>query len=129
MEYETAAKIVDAVGGLPLAISMIVGYVKVSKTDLGEFLEMWEEKEHTVNKTRRNRGVDVNENDIDATIDSLWTIGIREVRMNSRRLLDIVSFLDSETIPKSLLVGDHTEEYLEFLNASETLRQVYLETK
>lgn len=76
-------------------------------------------------KPKRGRGIDEDEGDIDATIDSLWTIGIREVRMNSRRLLDILSFLDPETIPKSLLVGDHKEDYLEFLHSSEALRQVF----
>ncbi|KAI1845649.1 hypothetical protein JX266_008260 [Neoarthrinium moseri] len=119
-EYDQAAQVVNVVGGLPLAISMIVGYVKVSRCTLADFLEMWEEKEHIMRKKRR-RKVDLDDGDIDSTIDSLWTIGIREVRMNSRRLLDVLSFLDPEHIPKSLLVGDHKEDYLEFLNASETL--------
>jgi hypothetical protein len=119
-EYDLAADVVNVVGRLPLAINMIVGYVKVSRCTLADFLEMWEEKEHNMKKRRRDVGVD--EGDIDATIDSLWTIGIREVRVNSRRLLDVLSFLNPETIPKKLLVGDHKEDYLEFLNASETLR-------
>ncbi|KAH8682294.1 hypothetical protein BX600DRAFT_448189 [Xylariales sp. PMI_506] len=118
-EYELAPKVVSVVGCLPLAISMIVGYVKVSRCTLADFLEMWEEKEHIKSKIRRKTEVD--ETELDATIDSLWTIGIREVRMNSRRLLDVLSLLDPETIQKSLLVGDHKEEYLEFLHSSETL--------
>jgi hypothetical protein len=119
-EYDLAAQVVNVVGRLPLAISMIVGYVKVSRCTLADFLEMWEEKESR--KRNRKRRVATGESDIDAAIDSLWDIGIREVQMNCRRLLDVLSFLDPESIQKSLLVGDHKEEYLEFLNASETLR-------
>lgn len=120
-EYDLARQVVEVVGRLPLAISMIVGYLKVSRCTLVDFLEMWEEKEEYIDK-KKGRRIDIGEGDIDSTIDSLWTIGIREVRMNSRRLLDILSFLDPETIQKSLLVGDHKDEYLEFLNSSESLR-------
>lgn len=120
-EYDLAAQVVEVVGRLPLAISMIVGYVKVSRCTLSDFMEMWEEKEH-ITKKKRKRNMDMDASDIDSTIDSLWTIGIREVRMNSRRLLDVLSFLDPDTIHKHLLVGDHKEEYLEFLNSSETIR-------
>lgn len=118
-EYASAKQVVELVGRLPLAISMIVGYVKVSRCTLADFLEMWEERE---TGTKEKRKIDVDGIDIDTAIDSLWAIGIREVRVNSRRLLDILSFLDPDTIQKSLLVGDHTEKYLEFLNSSETLR-------
>lgn len=117
-EYASAKQVVELVGCLPLAISMIVGYVKVSRCTLADFLEMWEERE-TGNKDKRK--IDIDGIDIDTAIDSLWAIGIREVRVNSRRLLDILSFLDPDTIQKSLLVGDHKEKYLEFLNSSETL--------
>lgn len=120
-EYELARKVVEVVGYLPLAISMIVGYVRVSRCTLADFLEMWEEKEH-IDKKKKRIDIDIEEREFDPTIDSLWTIGIREVRMNSRRLLDVLSLLNPDTIPKSLLVGDHKEDYLEFLNSSETLR-------
>ncbi|KXJ88488.1 hypothetical protein Micbo1qcDRAFT_197288 [Microdochium bolleyi] len=112
-DFPHAEQVLKVVGGLPLAISMIVGFVKVSKLTLQDFLDLWEEKEHITRKKRRN--VDIGEADIDSTIDSLWTIGIREVRMNSRRLLDVMSFLDPERIQESLLVGDHQEEYLEWI--------------
>lgn len=119
-DFPFAEQVLNVVGGLPLAISMIVGYVKVSRCTLADFLEMWEEKEQL--QRRRRRNVDMGETDIDATIDSLWTIGIREVRMNSRRLLDVMSFLDPERIQKALLVGDHQEEYLDWIHVSEALR-------
>lgn len=39
-EYGLAEKVVELVGRLPLALSMIVGYVKVSRLSLADFLEM-----------------------------------------------------------------------------------------
>ncbi|KAH8881847.1 hypothetical protein GQ53DRAFT_886470 [Thozetella sp. PMI_491] len=119
-EYEEATRVVSLAECLPLAISMIAGYVKVSRCTIADFLDMWEEKEsRKKNKKKKIPGPE--ETGIDATIHSLWEIGIREVQFNCRRLLDVLSFLDPDCIQKSLLVGDHEEEYLEFLNASETI--------
>ncbi|KAK3357865.1 nb-arc and tpr domain-containing protein [Lasiosphaeria hispida] len=119
-EYELAEKVVEVVERLPLAVNMIVGYIKVSRCSLAEFLEMWEER--ASRRRPRRRRVAALEAGIDNTIDSLWDIGIGEVRANCRKLLDVLSFLDPENIPKSLLVGDHDEEYLDFLHVDETLR-------
>ncbi|GJC93878.1 transcriptional xre family [Colletotrichum higginsianum] len=119
-DSELAGKIVDILEGLPLAISLVVGYVKESGCTLGDFLEMWDEKElrrMKPSKTSNTTGADA----VDTTVDLLWDIGIREVPSNSRMLLNIMSFLNPDRIPKSLLVGDHEEGYLDMLNSSERL--------
>lgn len=120
-EYHLAERVVSVVDRLPLAVSMVVGYIKVSRCTLAEFLEMWEERATSKRRNRKQADAAL-EVGIDNTIDSLWDIGIREVRANCRKLLDVLSFLDPEAIPKSLLVGDHEEDYLDFLQASETIQ-------
>jgi len=119
-EYHLAEKVVEVVDRLPLAVSMVVGYIKVSRCTLAEFLEMWEERA-TSKKTKKRLDAAL-EAGIDGTIDSLWDIGIREVRANCRKLLDVLSFLDPEAIQKTLLVGDHEEEYLDFLQVNEKIQ-------
>ncbi|KAI8158984.1 hypothetical protein K4K49_004321 [Colletotrichum sp. SAR 10_70] len=116
-DFELAADIVKILDGLPLAISMVVGYVKESRCTLSDFLEMWEEKESRSRKPRKT-SMSSGEN-VNTTVDSLWDIGIREVPSNSRKLLNILAFLSPDRIPKTLLVGDHEEDYLELLNSSE----------
>jgi len=119
-EYHLARKVVDVVDRLPLAVSMVVGYIKISRCTLAEFIEMWDER--AASKKNKKRIEAALEAGIDNTIDSLWDIGIREVRANCRKLLDVLSFLDPEAIPKSLLVGDHEEEYLDFLHSNEKIQ-------
>jgi hypothetical protein len=119
-DYELAGKTVRLLEGLPLAISMVIGYVKESRCSLVDFHEMWDEKE--AKRSKPTRVTTAGAETIDSTIDALWEIGIREVPQDCRKLLDIMSFLDPDSIPKSLLVGDHEEEYLDLLNADETLR-------
>ncbi|KAH8746034.1 hypothetical protein BGZ57DRAFT_777998 [Hyaloscypha finlandica] len=113
-EYHLAATASKLVDRLPLAISMIAGYVQVSRCTLSEFLEIWDERQSRSRKTTKQL-----EN---SAIDTLWDIGIRELSLPARNLLEILVFLDAESIPKDLLVGDHKEPFLEFLNSSETIR-------
>ncbi|KAK0639447.1 hypothetical protein B0T16DRAFT_497542 [Cercophora newfieldiana] len=119
-EYDLAETVVNVVDRLPLAVSMVVGYIKVSRCTLAEFIEMWDER--AASKRSKKRIEAALEAGIDNTIDSLWDIGIREVRANCRKLLDVLSFLDPESIPKSLLVGDHEEDYLDFLQSNERIQ-------
>ncbi|KAE9378878.1 hypothetical protein N431DRAFT_478014 [Stipitochalara longipes BDJ] len=113
-EFELAATASKLVDRLPLAISMIAGYVQVSRCTLSEFLEIWDERQ-----SRSRKITSKLENE---AIDALWDIGFRELSLNARQLLKILAFLDSESIPKDLLVDDHKEPFLEFLNSSETIR-------
>ncbi|KAK5655940.1 hypothetical protein OQA88_5075 [Cercophora sp. LCS_1] len=118
-EYDLAIEIAGLVEGLPLALIMVAGYVKVSRQDLADFLEIWEEKTaFRAKKIKRNRTF--TEETLDSSIDLLWDIGISELSVAARTLLEILAFLDPENIQKDLLVGDHVEDYLEFLNSTET---------
>ncbi|KAK1750091.1 transcription activator GutR [Echria macrotheca] len=119
-EYELAEKVVDVVERLPLAVSMVVGYIRVARCNLTEFLEMWDERESS--RRPRKRHLASQEPAVLGTIDSLWEIGIREVRANCRKLLDVMSFFHPDAIPMDLLVGPHEEEYLDFLHVDEPRR-------
>ncbi|KAK3341829.1 hypothetical protein B0T25DRAFT_354394 [Lasiosphaeria hispida] len=118
-DYDLAIQIGDLVERLPLALIMIAGYSKVSRAALDDFLEIWEEKmAFRAKQTQRNKSV-VIEGGLDSSIDLLWDIGISELSVPARNLLEILAFLDPENIQKDLLVGDHTEGFLEFLNSTE----------
>ncbi|KAJ9157548.1 Transcriptional xre family [Pleurostoma richardsiae] len=117
-DYELAIQAADLVERLPLALIMVSGYVTVSKGSLELFLEIWDEKQRfRAKQARRSRLV--TEGTLDSSIDLLWDIGISELSVPARNLLEILAFLDPENIPRDLLVGDHTENFLEFLNSTE----------
>lgn len=106
------------VEGLPLAISMIAGYLRESNCSLSEFLEIWKQKQsRSIETTHRPEAGTAG-----SSVDILWDIGMRELSKQTRDLLDILIFLDPEAIQKDLLVGDHKELPLEFLNSAETNR-------
>jgi tetratricopeptide (TPR) repeat protein len=117
-DYGLAVQITELVERLPLALRMIAGYVKVSRATLEDFLEIWEEKTAFRSK-QAQRSKLITEGALDSSIDLLWDIGISELSVPARTLLEILAVLDPENIQKDLLVGDHNEEYLDLLNSTE----------
>jgi len=61
----------------------------------------------------------VRDSGLNASIHTLWDIGMMDLSVPARSLLDIMALLDPERIQKDLLVGDHGEESLLFLNSTE----------
>lgn len=123
-EYDDAVEASKLVGRLPLAISMIAGYVKASRANLDMFISIWEEQEvrHDQPDAQSPRSL---AGGIDASIDTLWDIGISELMMKARNFLDILSFLNPEAIPKDLLISDHQNQSLDFPNPREKTRYVF----
>lgn len=111
-EFEAAGEAAKVVERLPLAIGMVAGFARASQCSLSYFLEIWEEKQQL--------------DDIkDSPIDTIWDIGIQELPLEARKMLNILSFLDPDTIPHDLLVGNHKEpalKSLRFLDASQPKR-------
>ncbi|KAK3318119.1 hypothetical protein B0H66DRAFT_516243 [Apodospora peruviana] len=112
-EFEIAGQAATVVERLPLAISMVAGFARVSQYSLTEFLEIWEERKMGDDDATQN------------PIDTIWDIGIQELPLESRKMLDMLSFLDPDTIHHDLLVGDHKEpglRDLKFLDVSQPRR-------
>lgn len=117
-DYPLAVKTAERVERLPLALIMVAGYAKVSRASLEDFLEIWDEKT-AFRAKHAHRNALIDKEGLDRSIDLLWDIGINELSVPARNLLEILAFLDPENIQKDLLVGDHNEEFLEFLNSTE----------
>lgn len=122
-EYKLAGDIATYAGRLPLALSHIAGYLAQSGCSLEDFVELWQERlRHTDLHTPAK---DISStNTTEKTLEIMWNIGLREVTIDARELLHILAFLDSDTIQKDLLVGEHQEHDLEFLHSSEKFRSV-----
>ncbi|KAH8596651.1 hypothetical protein B0O99DRAFT_705975 [Bisporella sp. PMI_857] len=119
-EYKIAGEIAVYAEQLPLALSHIAGYIQVSGCSLQDFVELWQERRrHASFNTPTKDAV----TSIDKALEIVWNIGLREVTIDARELLNILSFLDSDTIQKDLLVGEHSEVSLEILHSSEAFRQ------
>lgn len=119
-EYKLAGEIAKRAERLPLALSLIAGYVMVSHCTLGDFVDLWNERQKNIRKSSQSpRGL---VSETDEAMETLWDIGLREVTSDARKLLNILAFLDPDQIQKGLLVGAHEDPILELLHVSEAGR-------
>jgi hypothetical protein len=114
-EYKIAGDIAS-VAGLPLALAHIAGYVKVSGCTLAEFLELWNEWR---TNTLSARPADPSSN---ATLETIWSIGLSELGTDALKLLKITAFFDSDGIQRELLINVHNSPSLAFLHSRGSAR-------
>jgi hypothetical protein len=119
-EYKLAGEVAKMAERLPLALSLIAGYMLVSNLTLTQFVELWNER--PMNVPSDAGGTDQRNTDPDMAMDNVWSIGLREVSSDARELLNILAFFDSDNIQKDLLVGPHTDPLLESLHSSGVAR-------
>lgn len=119
-EYKLAGEIATLAERLPLALAHIAGYLQVSKCTLTDFVQLWNERRrHTKALAQPGTYPTLS---TDRALETVWNIGLREVTIDARDLLNILAFLDSETIQRNILVGEHEEPSLDFLHSDQTFR-------
>jgi hypothetical protein len=110
-EWKVAGEIAN-LSGLPLAVSQIAGYVRASGCTLAEFMELWTEW------WKNNRSSRTNNAFWNPALEVIWDFGVNELGQDASKLLNILAFMNSEGIPKELLMIDSTLPGLRFLNSS-----------
>ena len=119
-EYKLAGEIASLAERLPLALAYIAGYLQVSKCTLTDFVQLWNERRrHAKSSSQSTNPLTLA---TDKALETVWNIGLREVTMDARELLNILAFLNSETIQRKLLVGEHEEPSLDFLHSEQSFR-------
>lgn len=103
-EYKLAGEIANYAERLPLALSHVAGYIQVSGCTLKDFVELWNERQKHTTLHPPTRAAMMTKTD--KALEIVWNIGLREVTIDARELLNILAFLDSDTIQKDLLVGE-----------------------
>ncbi|KAL9015104.1 MAG: hypothetical protein Q9173_000285 [Seirophora scorigena] len=102
------------VGGLPLAIATIGGYIKESESSVEEFLQImkrssnaWEDTQHTKLKH------------YERTLGTVFNTALSELKNYpaARKLINILAFLNPDNIPKGILVSPHDNEKVKFLSS------------
>ena len=131
-EQRLAQEISGLVGGLPVAISHVAGYVAYSQCSLFELLEIFKQR-------RRHTGAAISEDDdlpasfgqasfsYDDTLAMEWNVTLRELPADARDLTYILAYLNCEAVPESMLCAVHPEHILEFLDSRESIRYAKVE--
>ena len=124
-----AEDISSFVGGLPVAIAHVAGYVGFSDITLEELIE-------TFREWRKRTGAATDEADdlpatfreasfsYDGTLAMVWEVTLRELTQDARDVLNILAYLNCGSVPRTMLWGIHEDPVLHFLDTREKIRCV-----
>ncbi|TRX96272.1 hypothetical protein FHL15_002996 [Xylaria flabelliformis] len=101
-------EITRALGGLPLALSQIGGFIAQRRLALKDFLALYERNAAKINARKTT------EDDYEHTLSTVWDVSFERLPEDSTKLLNIMIFLDPDSIHEDIfLQGSRTESGLE----------------
>jgi hypothetical protein len=110
-ERSASQEIASWVGGLPLAIVTVAGYLKCSSVSAAKMLESLKRSSNVWSKS--------GEGSVwyyEKTLATVFDVALGEISGNSRHLLQIMAFLSPDGIPEELFTQKHNFDSLRFLN-------------
>ncbi|KAL6699691.1 tetratricopeptide repeat domain-containing protein [Trichoderma pleuroticola] len=100
-EGDTARKIADALGGVPLAISQMAGIIRRQDLTLAEFMELF--ADHEEHASLYETKFDTNLITYRYSLSTVWAF--EKLKPHARQLLELISFLDPDAIGEDLLMA------------------------
>ena len=97
-DEDHASAISKAFGGLPLALTQISGFIRQRKMSLREFLPLYERYSAKID-ARKTPG-----SDYENTLSTVWHVSFEKLTETSTRLLNLLSFFDSDGISEDILL-------------------------
>jgi NB-ARC domain len=98
IDREHALAISKTLGGLPLALSQIGGFITQRKLRLQDFLSLYERYYAKID-ARKGPG-----SEYEHTLSTVWSVSFEKLTENSTRLLNILSFLDPDSISEDIFL-------------------------
>lgn len=95
---ERAKEITQALGGLPLALGQIGGFIIQRKCPLKDFLALYER--NTAKIDSRKTGL----SDYEHTLSTVWNMSFNKLSGNPRRLLNLLAFFAPDAISEGMLI-------------------------
>lgn len=104
-----AEEIARTLGGLPLALNQIGGFIAQRKMPIQDFLPLYERNAPKIDS--RKTGL----SDYDHTLSTVWEMSLTRLSGDSIELLQLMAFLEPDSIHEEILIkGSKTSELNQF---------------
>lgn len=110
-EDNLARETSEIVGGLPLAIATIGGYINESESSVEEFLSVMKRSSNAWQDTQNTKM-----KHYEKTLGTVFEIALKELPPASRKLINILAFLNPDSIPEEILLSPHEDKEVKFLS-------------
>ncbi len=102
ISINAAERIVSIVGALPLAIFQLGSYLKTTHSSPEEFIRRYQKPSKAARVDSWDEATPLT---YQHTLATVWKLAFERLPPDSMLLLNIFSFLDSETVPDVLFLG------------------------
>ncbi len=99
-----AQDITHALGGLPLALNQIGGFIVQQRLALKDFLPLYEKNAAKIN-ARKSRL-----SDYEHSLSTVWELALGQLSENASKLQKLFAFLDPDQIHESVLTGEVSDQ-------------------
>lgn len=102
-DQSTATDITNALGGLPLALSQIGGFIVQRRLALKDFLSLYERNSTKINAKKSQFSAH------EHSLGTVWEMSLSQLPDEASRLQKLLAFLDPDTIHESILTESVAE--------------------
>ncbi|KAJ5756952.1 uncharacterized protein N7511_007134 [Penicillium nucicola] len=113
-EPELTETISELVGGLPLALAHIAGFVNQTNCSLTEFLKAFEKRNEGARIWSSERSTTTYQ--YEGSLDAVFDVALGALDNKTRTLLECLAFLDPNGVPEDMIFKEHCDECLSFLD-------------
>lgn len=113
-----ASSISQVLGGLPLAIAHVAGYIRQTRIGFKDFLALFQTRQNS----SKIFSEAINTPHYDKNLRLIYEIALQELSDSSRKLAQILSMLSPEGVPVEMLTGDQEDQCLLFPTKSPSPR-------
>lgn len=104
-----ACKITQVLGGLPLALDQMAGFIKHRRMRIHDFLPLYQRNAAKIHARRHEFS------DYTHTLATVFTMGLSSLSGSAQHLQNLVAFLEPDAIPESIFLdGGHLIDDPEF---------------
>lgn len=109
LHHSKATEISQALGGLPLAITQIGGFILQRKLLLQDFLPLYERNSNKIDSKKTGLS------DYEHTISTVWEISLSNIGGDSFNLLSLLAFFEPDGIHEQVLLeGSRQIDHADF---------------
>ena len=99
-EQEIAMKVSDELGGLPLALSQMSGYMKTHRYSMARFLKLYQSEGAA--EELSGSTTSLSHYQYKKTLETVWQMSLTSLKDNAKSLVGVCAFLDPDELPESI---------------------------
>lgn len=101
--HEQAQSICHELGGLPLAIVHVAGYVRQSQIPLSKFLK---EYQAAYSQNFADNYTSLYRTQYEKTYSTVWSLALNELPTDARNFIDTLAFFSPDSVPEDIFLAD-----------------------